>query len=196
MVDVEHQHGGVRAGAVGHRADQLFEMREDVAAVVEPGQLVGQRQRQAAAVVLAQPVLQPLAADLGAHPRQQLVAVDRADQIVVGAEIEPLGQPRQLAVVGEQQDRQLARCLVRAPLRDQAQRVAVGHRQAGDDQLDAVVEHVAALRRSCRPHAPTRRPAPACRRCATRAKPLLLDAAGCAPARCLRSGRDRRSSGC
>ncbi len=81
-----------------------------------------------------QPVLQAL------NARQQFVAIDRADEIVVGAEIEPLGQAGQLAGVGDQQDRQLPGRLGGAPLRDQAQRVAIRHRQAGDDQLDRRVE--------------------------------------------------------
>ena len=139
MVDVEHHDSG-RGAAFGKPRHQLGHMREDIAPVVKAGQLVGERQGQAAAVVLVQPVLQALAADLGAHPRQQFVAVDRSDEIVVGAEIEPLGQARQLAGIGDQQDRQLPRRLGGAPLRDEPQRVAVRHRQAGDHELDGRIE--------------------------------------------------------
>ncbi|MBV8778118.1 MAG: diguanylate cyclase, partial [Alphaproteobacteria bacterium] len=141
MFDVDDHQRRVGGALIVDPPYQLFEMRHDVAPVVEAGQFVGQRQRQAAPVVLVQPVLQALAANLGAHTRQHLVAVDRADQIVVGAEVEPLGEARQFALVGKQQDRQLAERLDRAPLRHQAQRVAVGHRQAEDDQLDRFVEH-------------------------------------------------------
>ena len=147
----------------GHARQQLVQMREHIAAVVQPGQLVGQGQRQAAPVIRPQPFLQALAADLGAHPRQQLVAVDRADQIIVGAEVEPLGQPRQLAVIGHQQDRQVAPALVGAQLRDQPQRIAVGQRQADDRQLDAVGEQRLRLGAATRPAAIGRRPAPTSR---------------------------------
>ena len=143
MIDVEEHHRGLVA-ALGPASEQLVQMREDVAAIVEPGQFVGQRQGQAAAVICAQPLGQAFAADLGAHPRQELVAIDRTDQVIVGAEIEPLGEPRQLAVIGHQQDRQLARAFVRPPLRHQTQRVAIRHRQAGDDQLDRIVQRLCA----------------------------------------------------
>ena len=103
VVDVEHHQRGVADVAViGHAQQQLFEMGDDVAAVVETGELVGQRQRQAAPVILMQPILQPLAAYLAADARQQLVPVNGADQIVVGAEVQPLRETRQLAFVGKQ----------------------------------------------------------------------------------------------
>ena len=154
-----------------------------IAPVVEPGQLVGQRQRQAASVILVQPVLQALAADLGAGARQQLVAVDRPDQIVVGAEIEPFGEARQFALGGDQQDRQLAE-QARSPRSCATRRSASPsrRRQAEDDQLDLGVEAAPGPRRCCRRDASrdARSPAspPSWRR---RTRPPRR--AGCAPAR-------------
>src|SRR2546425_161903 len=76
-------------------------------------------------------VWQALGADVGARPRQQLFAVAGADQIIVGPEIDPLGEAGKCPLFGEQQDRQLARRPGRAPLRDEPQRVAIRHCQAG-----------------------------------------------------------------
>ena len=74
------------------RCDRALQVVAEIAPVVEAGQAVGQRQRQAALVVGAQAVLVAAAADLGAHAGDQLVAVDRLDQIVVGADVQALDQ--------------------------------------------------------------------------------------------------------
>ena len=110
MVDVEHQHGEgllllARAG------NQPLQMPHDVAAVEQPGQRIGQRHRQAGGVIGDQPVLVALLPYLAAHASQQLVPVDRAQDIIVGAELQPLGNPLHLLLVGQEQDRDLARAL-------------------------------------------------------------------------------------
>ena len=106
-----------------HARQQTVEMGREIAPVVEAGQPVGERQRQALLVILLQPVLQALAPHLGAHPRDKLVAVERAQQIIGGAEIEPLGEARQLVGIGDQQDRHEPARFAGAQLGDDAQRV-------------------------------------------------------------------------
>lgn len=75
---------------------------------------------------------------LRAGTRQQLVAIERAQEIVGGAEIEPLGQAGKLVWIGNKQDRHEAAGLVGAQLRDDAQGVGfAGH--AEDHQIDGPV---------------------------------------------------------
>ena len=80
-----------------------------------------------------------LALDLGAHARQQLVGIDRADDIVVDAHIEA---PEQLGVVAgldDDHDRQMPRAVERANLRAQPQAVGIVEAQAYDHQIEIAV---------------------------------------------------------
>ena len=58
-----------------------------------------------------------LALELGAHPRQQLVWVDRAHHVVVDPHVQAPEQRRIVARLGNDQDRQMACPVERANLR-------------------------------------------------------------------------------
>ncbi len=71
-----------------------------VAAVVQAGQRVEDRHFDRVLHVVAQMIGIAPPADLGARPRQQFVLVDRAQQIVVDADLEPAQQPRIVVGIG------------------------------------------------------------------------------------------------
>ena len=74
-VDV-HDDKGQRAAVLLGVAHQRVEMAAHVAAIVQAGELVGDRHFQAELDIVAQPVGIALLAQLGAHPRHQFVLVD------------------------------------------------------------------------------------------------------------------------
>ena len=130
-------------------SDQFVEMSEQIAPVVETSQLIGQRKRQAAPIILLQPVLQPLAADLGGAS----APAARCDP-PAGSDSRWRRDRGPLARRGKSRSSAISKigswrkALVGAALRDQPQRVAARHRQAGDDQLGIGVRATSALRRS------------------------------------------------
>src|ERR1700731_719197 len=103
-------------------------MSVKLSSVVEAGQLIGEREGKAAPITLLQSVLQPLAANLGSRPCQQLVPIYWAYEIVVRSQIEPFGKTRQIPVLGDKQDRKLAEGFVRATLGNEPQRIAARYR--------------------------------------------------------------------
>src|SRR6516164_1764471 len=116
-------------------------MSFSIATNVKAGQRIGQYERQASLIILLQPVLQSLAADLGVGTRQQFLPVHRSNEIVVGAEVdEAFGDPDQVNILSNQQDRKLAEGLIGSALRDEAQWVAAGKRQADNDWLRVTVQ--------------------------------------------------------
>ena len=121
VVDVEHQHRD-RLAARGRLLDQRRQMRFHVAAVEQAGERVGDRHLDRHLHVVAQPLGVALLLDLRAHARQHLVLVDRADQVVVDADLEPAHQPRIVVGFGDGEDRHVAGALERADLAAQAQR--------------------------------------------------------------------------
>ena len=58
--------------------DQIVEMAAHIAAIVQAGELIGDRHFQAELDIVAQPVGIALLAQLGAHPRHQFILVHRA----------------------------------------------------------------------------------------------------------------------
>ncbi len=106
-----------------------------IAAVVQPGQRVGDRHFDRVLHVVAQMVGVAPLADLGARPRQQFVLVDRAQQIVVDADFEPAQQPRIVVGIGDGEDRQLAGALQRARLAAQPQPVVIFQAERNDQQI-------------------------------------------------------------
>jgi hypothetical protein len=62
---------------------------------------------------------------LGAHPRQELVLVDRAQQIIVDADLEPARHAYGVVRFGHGEDRQVARAVKRAQLAAEPQRIEV-----------------------------------------------------------------------
>src|SRR5208282_2220360 len=114
-------------------------MGKQIAAIVKTRQFVSQCEREAALIVLLQPVLQPFAADLDGRTREQLVPLHRPEKPVVGTEIEAFGGTDQIGFLGNQQDRKLAEGLVGATLCDKSQWIAIRRRQTGDDQLCVTV---------------------------------------------------------
>src|SRR5580704_8964596 len=122
MVDVENHHGQRRASrACGfdHRRQAALER----ATIVEPGQRVVKRHLYRLLNGLAQSIRIKLLPDVCPHPGQELVSVDRAREIVIGAEFEPAKHLRAIVWIGNEQDRQIARALVRAGLTAQPQTV-------------------------------------------------------------------------
>src|SRR6516165_2313689 len=88
-------------------------MSFSIATNVKAGQRIGQYERQASLIILLQPVLQSLAADLGVGTRQQFLPIHRLNEIVVGAEVhEAFGDPDQVNILSNQQDRKLAEGLI------------------------------------------------------------------------------------
>ena len=136
VIDIEHQHGE-DLFLLARARDQPLQMPHDIAAVEQAGQRVGQRHRQAGGIVGDQPVLIALLADLAAHARQQFVPVDRAQDIVVGAELQPLGDPLHFLLVGQQQDGGLPRALARAQVGAEPKPVFLRQQQADHDQVIA-----------------------------------------------------------
>ena len=96
-----------------------------VAPVVETGQRIRDRHLDRVLHIVAQMIGVAPLADLGARARQQLVLVDRAQQIVVDADFEPAQQPRIVVGIGDRKDRQLAGALQRARLAAQPQTIVI-----------------------------------------------------------------------
>ena len=106
-----------------------------VAPVVDSGERVGVGQGYAVVEHLMELVVIAPAPNLSAGARQQLVLVDRPDQVVGDAQIQTLGQLRQVGLVQDQQDRNVP-CLVLGPeLGAQAQTVLAGQAQADHNQV-------------------------------------------------------------
>ncbi len=70
------------------------------------------------------------------HPGQELVSVDRAREVVVDAEFEPAKHFRAIVRIGNEQNRQIARALVRAGLAAQPQAVERARTEADDHEVD------------------------------------------------------------
>ncbi len=77
-------------------------------------------------------------ADLAAHPRDQLVAVDRLVEIVIDAEIKRFGHAFGIGLVDQHQQRYVARGLAAAQLRAQPQTVRVAELEADHDKLEGL----------------------------------------------------------
>ena len=106
-----------------------------VAAIVQAGQRVRDRHLDRVLHVVAQMIGVAALADLGAGARQQLVLVDRPQQIVVDADLEPAQQPRIVVGVGDREDRHLPRALQRARLAAQPQAVEIFEAERDDQQV-------------------------------------------------------------
>jgi hypothetical protein len=66
--------------------------------------------------VVAQPLGVTALAHLAAHPRQEFVLVDRAEQKIVHADFQPAHHARIVVGLGDHQDRNIPRALERAQL--------------------------------------------------------------------------------
>ena len=139
-VDVDHEDGEGLA-ALRHALHQRFHVRGQIAPVVEPRQTVGQGQRQLVQEAAAQPVLVALAADLGAHPRQQLVLVDGAGDVVVDPQLQGADQAIDVVFLADQKDGKLACLLQRAQQGTQAQGIVVGRGEPGDQNVGIDAAH-------------------------------------------------------
>ncbi len=122
-------------------ADQRIEMAAHVAAVVQAGELIGDRHLQAELDIVAQPVGIAFLAQLGAHARDQFVLVDRTRQIIVDAHLQRLGQLAPVAVGHHHQDRHIAPFGQRAQLRAQAQAIKAAQAEADDDEVVIAAAH-------------------------------------------------------
>jgi hypothetical protein len=77
-----------------------------------------------------------LAFELSADASQQLIGVDRADDIIVDAHIEPSEQPRVVAGLDDAHDRQVPRAVKRPNLRAKPQAVGVLKAEADDHEVE------------------------------------------------------------
>ena len=118
------------------------------AAIVEPGQRVVKRHLDRLLHGLAQSIRIALLADVCAHAGQQFVSVDRAREVVVDAEFEAAKHLRAIVRIGDEQDRQIARALVRAGLAAQPQAVERARTETDDHEVDRLF---ARRRRAPRP---------------------------------------------
>ncbi len=125
-----------RPAARSRLLDQRAEMGLHVAAVMEPGERVGDRRLDRHLHVVAQLLGIALLLDLGAHPREQLVLVDRPDQIVVDADLEAAHQPRIVLGIGDREQRQVAGALERAQVAAQPQAVVVLEAERDDGEVE------------------------------------------------------------
>jgi hypothetical protein len=108
---------------------------------MQAGQGIGDRRLDRHLHIVAQPLGIALAPDLGAYARLQFVTVDRPQQIVVDADLEPAHQPRGVVRFADREDRQIAGAFERAELATQAQPVEILQAERDDE------EFVIALRR-------------------------------------------------
>ena len=92
-------------------------MARHIAAIVQPGERVENGHLDALLEPYPQMVEIALALELGAHPRQQLVRVDRAHHVVVDPHVQTLEQRRIVARLDDDQERQMACPVERANLR-------------------------------------------------------------------------------
>ena len=138
IIDVEQQHRQ-RLAALRGLLEQRLQVACHIAAVVERRQRVENGHFDRFFEPRPQIVGVTLALDLGAHPRHQLVGIDRAHDIVVDAHIEA---PEQLGVVArldDDHDRQMPRAVERAHLRAQSQAVGLLEAEADDQQVEIAV---------------------------------------------------------
>ena len=106
-----------------------------VAAVMQAGQRVGDRHLDGILHVVAQMVGVAALANLGARARQQFVLVDRAQQVIVDADLEPAQQPRIVVGVRNGQNRHLPGPLQRPRLAAQPQAVEILEAERDDQQI-------------------------------------------------------------
>jgi hypothetical protein len=134
-IDVDGKHRE-RLAAIDRVRRHLPQLGVHVTAVVEAGKRVRHRHFERRLHAEAQLLGIAPAADLGIDPGQQLLLVDRPDQIVVDADVE--GPQQALVIVGidDDQDRRMPRPLQRLKLRANAQGVDILHVEIDDDQLE------------------------------------------------------------
>ena len=133
-VDVEHHHRQ-RLAAHGILLGQRRQMALHVAAIVQAGQRIGDGGLDRVLHVVAQMLGVAPPADQCARTRQQFVLVDRAQQVIVDADLEPAQQPRVVLGIGDRQQRHLPGTLQRTRLAAQPQAVEILEAQRNDDQV-------------------------------------------------------------
>ena len=126
------------APALARGFDHRRQAALERAAIVEPGQRVVQRHLDRLLHGLAQSIRVALLADVCPHPGQELVSVDRAGEVVVDAEFEAAKHLRAIVRIGDEQDRQIARALVRAGLAAQPQAVERAEPRLDDHEVDCL----------------------------------------------------------
>ena len=107
--------------------------------LLSPVSGIEQRQFDRLLHLFAQAVGVTLLAQLRAHACEQFVAVDRARQAVVDAEIEAAQHALTILDVGDDEDGKVARALERADLAAQPQSVVAAEAEADDDEVDVVL---------------------------------------------------------
>ena len=108
VVDVDHQYGEMDLPRFAASSISVPRWVLHVTAVVEPCQRIRHRHLNAVLNVLAQAF--PCSASRLScvkHPRQQLVLVNRAHEIVVHAHVEPAQETRVVVRLDDDQDRQV-----------------------------------------------------------------------------------------
>jgi len=119
-------------GGFDHRRQPALER----AAIVETGQRVVQRHLYRLLHGLAQSIRIKLLADVRPHPRQELVSVDRAGEIIIDAEFEAPQNLRAIFGISNEQEWQIARAFMRTRLTAQPQAVERAKAETDDHEVD------------------------------------------------------------
>jgi hypothetical protein len=137
-VDVEKQAG--EALLLQRRfAEDRAEMAVEIAPIVQAGQVVGDRELHRGLERAAQGLREAPPPHLRAHPGDQLVAVDRTQQVVVDAEVEAAGDAGPLVHLADHDQRHVAGPLQRAELTAQAQTVESFEVEADQGEIEPAV---------------------------------------------------------
>jgi len=102
---------------------------------MQAGQRIGDRRFDRHLNIVAQPLCVALLLDLSAHPRQQLVRIDRTDQVIVDSDFEAAHQPRIVVGFGNGEQRQIAGAVERADVAAQPQAVIVLEPERYDGEI-------------------------------------------------------------
>src|SRR5579872_7617709 len=81
-------------------------------------------------------------ANLGSRPREQFILVDRPQEIVVDADLEPAEQPGAAVGLRNRENRNMPRSLERASLATQSQAVEIVEAERNDQKVVIAVSGV------------------------------------------------------
>ena len=119
--------------------NHLLQVDFEITAVIKTGQSIGQRHRERDFVIGTQAFLKPLAANLRTHPGQQFVPVERAHDIIMGADLKAVRDAWHIFFVAEHDDRRIPCPLIRAQMGTQAHPVFVLEVQRHDNQFEIML---------------------------------------------------------
>src|SRR5690606_29390795 len=116
--------------------DEGSEVAFHIPAIMKAGQRIRNRQLDTLGEPVAKKIGMALALDLGSDARQELVAVDRAHQVIINTHVEAAKQTRLVSRLDKYDDGQVPRPLKRADLRAEPQPIGALKRQADHEQIE------------------------------------------------------------